>query len=244
MTTYPSPRSPELTPSPDARPAAPSRWSAGRVLAAIFASMLLLASLTLGVAGAAVAIANSTHRDADGYLMSSPLAVYAPGYALTSANLQIQGAVDLPHQILGDAKANVTSRGQAPVFVGVAKTSDVYAYLDGVRRTQVVAFAQDPLYRQLSGGAPSKAPTDITIWIAQAVGTGDQTVTWPVENGDWTMVVMNADGSAAVSADVAAGATVPAIEWIYGGLFVGAAASLLIGVVLLAATVRRTGSVT
>jgi hypothetical protein len=244
MTTYPSPRSQQFTPSPDSKPAAPSQWAAGRVLAAILACMLLLASLTLGTAGAAVAVANSTHRDAGGYLMSSPVAVNAPGYTLTSANLEVKGAVDLPHQILGDAKVNATSRGEAPVFVGVAKTVDLHGYLDGVRRTQVVAFGQDPRYEQLSGGAPSTAPTDIPIWVAQAVGTGTQTVTWPVENGDWTIVVMNADGSAGVSADVATGATVPGIDWIYGGLFAGAAVFLLIGAVLLTATVRRTGSAT
>jgi hypothetical protein len=213
-------------------------------MAAILAGMLLFASVTLGAAGAAVAIANSTHRDAGGYLMSSPVAVNTPGYALTSANLQINGAINLPHQILGDAKVNATSRGEAPVFVGVAKTSDLHGYLDGVRRTQVIAFGQDPLYEQLSGGAPSTAPTDIPIWVAQAVGTGTQTVTWPVENGDWTIVVMNADGSTAVSADVAAGANVPAIDWIYGALFAGAAVFLLIGAVLLTATVRRTRSAT
>jgi hypothetical protein len=45
-----------------------------------------------------------------------------------------------------------------------------------------------------------------------------------------------------VSADVATGATVPGIEWIYGGLFVGAGVTLLIGLVMLAATLRRTRS--
>jgi hypothetical protein len=34
------------------------------------------------------------------------------------------------------------------------------------------------------------------------------------------------------------------IDWIYGGLFAGAAVFLLIGAVLLTATVRRTGSAT
>jgi hypothetical protein len=202
--------------------------------------LLLLGSLTLTAAGAAVAIADSTHRDAGGYLMSDQVALQAGGYAITSANLEIQGAARLPHRILGSAKVSVTPKGDVPVFVGVAKTADVRSYLGGVRRTQVSVFAEDPVYQEVTGGAPGMAPTKSDIWVAQSAGSRAQTITWPVENGNWTIVVMNADGSRGVSADVATGATVPGIEWIYGGLFAGAGVALLIGLVLLTATVRRT----
>ena len=39
-------------------------------------------------------------------------------------------------------------------------------------------------------------------------------ITWPVETGNWTLVVMNADGSRNVVSDVAVGATVPAAGWV------------------------------
>jgi hypothetical protein len=244
MSTY-SPSHTQPLPTPPTQGATPggsNQWGGGRVLALIFGCLLLLASLTLAAGGAAVAIANSTQRDAGGYLMSDRVALEAGGYAITSANLEIQGAARLPHRILGTAKVTVTPNGDIPVFVGVAKTSDVQSYLGGVRRTQVTVFAEDPVYQQLTGGAPAMAPTRSDIWIAQAAGSRAQTLTWPVENGNWTIVVMNADGSRGVSADVTTGATVPGIEWIYGGLFVGAGVTLLIGLVILAATVRRTRS--
>jgi hypothetical protein len=244
MSTY-SPSNTQPLPTPPMQgptPGASNRWGAGRVLALIFGCLLLLASLMLAAGGAAVAIADNTQRDAGGYLMSDPIALEAGGYAITSANLEIQGAARLPHRILGTAKVSVTPNGDIPVFVGVAKTSDVRSYLGGVQRTQVSVFAEDPVYQKLAGGAPAMAPTKSDIWVAQAAGGQAQTVTWPVENGNWTIVVMNADGSRGVSADVATGATVPGIDWIYGGLFLGAGVTLVIGLVMVAATVRRTRS--
>jgi hypothetical protein len=209
------------------------------VLALIFACLLLLVALLLAVGGAAVAVADTTQRDAGGYLMSDRIALQSGGYAVTSANLEIQGAARLPHRILGNAKVSATPDADTPVFVGVAKTSDARSYLSGVRRAQVRVFAEDPVYRNLNGGAPATAPAKSDIWVAQSAGTGTRTITWPVENGNWTIVVMNADGSRGVSADVATGATVPAIKWVYVGLLVGAGILLVIGVLMLLATVRR-----
>jgi hypothetical protein len=242
MSTYSQPRADSLPPARDPAPASPTRWGVRRVPALIVGCLLLVASLIFATGGVAVAIADRTHRDAGGYLMSDQVALQAGGYAVTSANLEIQGAARLPHRILGNAKVSATPKGDSAVFVGVAKTSDVRSYLGGVRRTQVSVFAEDPVLRELTGGPPSMAPSRSDIWVAQAAGTGTQTVSWPVENGDWTIVVMNADGSQGVSVGVATGATVPAIEWVYGGLFVGAGVMLLLGVTVLTATVRRTRS--
>ncbi len=211
------------------------------MLALVLGCLLLLASLVLAVSGSVVAIADSAHRDAGGYLMSSPVGLGAGGYAITSPNLEIQGAARLPHRILGDAKVTATSNSDIPVFVGVARTSDVRGYLGGVSRAQVSVFAAHPVYTNLEGGAPATPPTTSGIWVAQATGTGSRTITWPVENGNWTIVVMNADGSRGVSADVATGATVPGIAWVYGGLYLGAVVTLLLGAVLLLAA-RRTRS--
>lgn len=242
MSTYSQPQTGSLPPARDPASASPTRWGAGRVLKLIVACLLLVASLMFAAGGAAVAIADGTHRDAGGYLMSDRVALESGGYAITSANLEIQGAARLPHRILGNAKVSVTPDGDTPVFVGVASTSDVRSYLGGVRRTQVSVFAEDPVLRVLTGRPPAMAPTRSDIWVAQAAGTGTQTVAWPVENGNWTIVVMNADGSRGVGAGVATGATVPAIEWVYGGLFVGAGVMLLIGVLMLTAALRRTRS--
>ena len=57
--------------------------------------------------------------------------------------------------------------------------------------------------------------------MAQSLGAGTHSVTFPLESGDWTVVVMNADGQAAVSADLAVGATVPGLRWLVAILLSG-----------------------
>ncbi len=227
-----------MPPAPTPPPTA-SRWTAGRVAAVVIGCVVLMGSVLVGAGGAALAIVDGTQRDGDGYLMSDPIALSTGTYALTSANLEIEGTSSLPHRILGDAKVTAAPTGDAAVFVGVAPTAEVGRYLAGVGLAEVRSLAGNPAYRTRDGAAPSTQPADGDIWVAQAAGAGTQTVTWPVENGDWTVVVMNADGSRGVSADVAAGATVPVLTWVYAGLFVAAGLGVLVGGTILLLAVRR-----
>jgi len=56
---------------------------------------------------------------------------------------------------------------------------------------------------------------------------------WDVEDGDWSVVVMNADGSTGVEADISSGAKVPFLDELgwsalgAGGILVLAAAGLI-----------------
>jgi hypothetical protein len=73
------------------------------------------------------------------------------------------------------------------------------------------------------GGRRPAAPAAQRFWVASAHGGGRQTVTWSVRRGDWSIVVMNADGTAGVDAGVSAGARLPflaALGWsaVGGGL--------------------------
>ena len=71
-------------------------------------------------------------------------------------------------------------------------------------------------------------PAKQTFWAA----TGSHSLHWNVQSGDWSIVVMNADGSRGVAAAVSAGAKVPFIATIayvvlgLGLLFVIATAAL------------------
>ena len=62
-----------------------------------------------------------------------------------------------------------------------------------------------PRYRTDAGEQRPAAPGTQPFWVAAAEGTGRQTVSWEVDDGEWAVVVMNADGSRAVSADVEVG---------------------------------------
>jgi hypothetical protein len=133
-------------------------------------------------------------------------------------------------------RLEVSSRNDKPVFVGIARTKDVSTYLRGASHTTLTDFHSDPfraVYRAEPGSAQPAAPTSKRIWAAAAHGTGPQTVTWDVKHGDWSIVVMNADGSRGVDAGVSAGADFPilsALAWgsVGGGLVLLGVASLLI----------------
>ena len=50
---------------------------------------------------------------------------------------------------------------------------------------------------------------------------GTQTVTWKVREGDWSVVLMNADGSRGVIAEVDLGAKLSFLLWVAIGLLMG-----------------------
>ena len=60
-------------------------------------------------------------------------------------------------------------------------------------------------YSSRPAPAPPGPPTAQDIWVAQ----GTRSLTWDVDSGDWSVVVMNQDGSRGVTAGVGAGAKVP-----------------------------------
>jgi hypothetical protein len=70
----------------------------------------------------------------------------------------------------------------------------------------------------LTGGAAvrwaDRTQRDADGYFSGSTGVGTQTLAWPVQDGDWTLVVLNADGSRGVVAQVEAGATVPALGWV------------------------------
>ena len=87
------------------------------------------------------------------------------------------------------------------------------------------------------GSSPATPPTEETFWVAQATGE-EADVTWTLEDGDWTVVLMNADGSAGISDEVSAGAEVPWLSGVIAGLFVLAVLLLAAGTVLIVVPVR------
>ncbi|HSC51218.1 MAG TPA: hypothetical protein VLD16_13220, partial [Gaiellaceae bacterium] len=72
-------------------------------------------------------------------------------------------------------------------------------------------------------GAPRAPPTAQSFWAASASGVGTQTLSWKVRDGDWSVVLMNADGSRGVAADVDLGAKLSFLLWVAIGLLIGGA---------------------
>lgn len=215
-------------------PAPPPTRAEGRGIATMIAGSLaaLLALALLFAAGTLLYF--DTQRDSAGYV-STDMTSYSTGtYAIVSDGYRAGRSGDLvvPQDVLG--KIRVHARSTEPLFIGMGPAAAVDRYLGRVARQQVNGFAARHSGSQVIHGiAPSTPPTAQTFWAASTTGTGDRSLTWQSRNGDWRVVVMKADGSAEVKADVAIGAQLPHIvtfgfALLGAGLLLGTASALLI----------------
>jgi len=183
---------------------------------------------------------DQTQRDASGYLMTGSTAYSTDTYALVSDSYRTGAAGDVlvARDMLGTVR--IRSHSSTPVFVGIARAAAVDSYLAGVRHEVATRFdAQQSDFRLHDGGAPATPPTAKHFWAAQSRGSGIQTLSWSPQNGNWRIVVMNANGSAGVRTDLALGARFPHLLWIGIGVLSGGALLLLLGGGGIYAAVRR-----
>ena len=210
----------------------------------VVGALVALVSFGLVVAGGGLAIAQAFARDDDGFYRTPTGRFASEGVAVTSATIDLTvHAVDGERGRLGDWDLGVVSRIRAHaadggrLFIGIGRTADVQAYLDGAAYDEVREVRFDPFdvdYRRHAGTATVVPPGDSPIWTAKTVGSGRQQLTWPLADGAWTAVVMNADGSPGVSADVSVGAKTDLLVAITIGLLAGAGVLGLAALALLA----------
>lgn len=226
-----------------ATPGPSHRWTAGRVVTLVVGALMAAISLGLLAGGGAALWADQVLRDDDGYL-TSPTRVLSTGqYAVRSERIDL-GEADvswaLPDRWLGTVRLRATPTTEgAAVFVGVARTVDVSAYLSAAGYATVTALNQGTTtYREHDGGPPPTLPGEQTFWSARASGTGPQRLTWEPQPGLWTLVVMNADASPGVAVRADLGATVPALGWLWVTLLVAGMVLLVVaGTVIVVAVV-------
>jgi hypothetical protein len=102
-----------------------------------------------------------------------------------------------------DLRLRVTAPGSdSQIFVGIGPTAAVDAYLDGVAHDEITGLVNGgtPVYRTSAGSSPAAEPADQTFWAVATSGLGTQQLRWSPTNGRWAVVIMNADGSANVTA--------------------------------------------
>jgi hypothetical protein len=217
----------------------------GRSIALVVTGALasLFAAGLLAIGG--LALWGDSQKDSDGYISTDTHHFEAGTRALATENLDVDlGDADwiAESNDLGKVRVQVDSRGDNPVFVGIARTSDVEDYLAGVAHSTLTDVNTSPFdadYDDHAGDRRPVAPADSRIWAASEHGSGKQTLNWEIEDGEWSVVVMNADGSAGVDADVSTGANVPFLDEI-GWTAIGSGSFvLIIGVALLVMGIRR-----
>ena len=219
-------------------PAVRRSWSGWRTLLVIAGFIAGLVSVVLFAIGG-FGLWAQQQRDGNGYFTAGPERVSTSTSALVSPSLDI-GATGpdafYTDDFLGEVRVDFASTSGAPVFIGIGPAADVAAYLNGVGHDEVADFDVDPFKLSTTarpGDKSAAAPGTQSFWVASATGADPGALTWTARSGDWSVVIMNADGSPNVATELSLGGTVPVVEGITVGSLVGAVLMLLVATALI-----------
>jgi hypothetical protein len=193
------------------------------------AVVAVVALTVLAVAGVAI-WTDVAKRDGSGYLTANAHRYASPTRAIESDELTI--GTEVPKRLIDNVRLEASST--KPVFVGIARTAAVERYLAGTSYATAKGLDLDPFgvtYVTHTGKKSPGLPASKTFWAASAVGAGVTDLTWKPKSGSWSVVVMNADGSRGVSADVSAGVKAAWLLW--AGIGVALAGAILLAVAAL-----------
>jgi hypothetical protein len=216
-------------------------WTGGRIASLVIGALLVLVSLGLLGSGGTAMWAYLTQRD-DGYVTTDAHTFSTAGSALATKPAELGSAgvgwLYSP-SLLSKVRIRVRTASDAqPHFVGIARSSDVDRYLEGVKRTVISDYWTDDT-EAVGGGALKAAPATQRFWVASSTGPGTRTLTWKPTDGSWSVVVTNATGRPGVDAGTDFGARVPALPWIAIGVLVAGAVFMAGGLLLTLGAVRR-----
>ena len=199
---------------------------AGALLALVGTAVAAVGAILLGLFGGDGTVASGSH----------PLSTSRTALVSSVADIDdISSVAD----VVGDPRIRISAHSGAgePLFVGIGPAAQVDRYLASVPADVVTDLELDPFElarKPRDGSRRPEPPADQDIWVASGTGTDSATLRWKVRDGDYRLVLMNADGSRGVNAegDVALTAShVPTIAWsmIGGGVLLLLAGAATIG---------------
>lgn len=217
---------------------------------------VLLTTLGLGLAGTGAVLMGAESAQRDGqYLSGEAEQLQTTGYAVTTASLVIDpGETGLsgvpPLEELASVQVRVTSMvPDQAVFIGIANAADASTYLEGVPHAvlggmvwtsegqQPGQWSWSPDARgdleEVAGDQSAVPPAEQEFWATSATGTGTQEITFDLQPGQWTLVVMNADATRPVWIDLEAGVRTELLDSVNPGLLIAGLVALLLGIPLL-----------
>jgi hypothetical protein len=208
----------------------------GRIIAIIIGALVALPALGLFIGGGVLGFAYLSERGDDGYFDETLDRIASPTAAITTGDVDLKADPGPPDWVFDvvDATVRIRARAQDSVdlFVGIGPTADVEAYLADVAREEITDIepSGDVDYRTIPGKAVPAPPGDQQFWVASASGMDEQVLIWDLTEGEWTAVLMNADGAPGIVADVTVGLR-------SGAIVAVAIVLLLVGSVLMAIAV-------
>jgi hypothetical protein len=195
-------------------------WTGGRTAGLVTGVLALVVGLGLAAGGAGLLLLDGPARSSDGYVLT--------GYErLATSTAALEARVELPvegpswfygPEQLGTVRIDVVPASGEPLFVGIAARDDAATFLTGTSHDRLDDLRADPGYSRSGGSESAPVPAGQPWWVAADEGTGPLSVTWPAQEGDWSVVLLRSDGSPDVAAEVRVGATLPHLHDIGLGL--------------------------
>ncbi len=229
----------------------PARFGPGRILLIVLGSLLALIGLAGAVGGGGLLVANATLRDESGYFSSGFHPYATSKAAITSESLDVTDIGPLGSLSsggLGTLRIRARMRDGSPLFIGVARRSDLSGYLRGVPHDELNSVDFRPFRTRVTpipGSNRPSPPESRTFWAARASGSGEQVLTWKIREGTWSVAAMRLTGAPGVDMEAAIGAKVRWLVPLSLGLLAGGALAIGLGTttILLSTRRRHRGSV-
>jgi hypothetical protein len=213
--------------------------SAGRIVLLIFGIFFILASLVAVAAGGGVIWAGQYHKDSEGFHATSPMEIRSMTYAVTSDTIEIDRGASEALNWLGMDKIKAVAENDdpdRPVFLGIADSRDVNAYLSGVKHDEITSlevFNSSFDLKIQPGITPPEAPGLQDFWLEESEGAGGQEIVFDLEEGEYTIVAMNSDASEGIELEAVFGIKSSGIVVLIGVVFLVIAVILLAGGIIM-----------
>jgi hypothetical protein len=209
----------------------------------IVGSILILIGALAAISGGALLYLFGGDR----VLASPPHQVITPTSALVTDLGTITNTSGVTIAIAAPT-LHVTASGSAdrPIFVGVGPADAVDRYLKGVSADRVTdlelsRFVLDTVRQP--GSTPAESPAAQDFWVATAQTTAVADLTWEIQDGNYSIVIMNADGTVGIDTVVSAGVGLPGSSAVWELVIVAGAVVVVFGLGVLAVGSRRRTSV-
>lgn len=227
------------TPGPAApAPVRPSRHSRPVVL--VVGVLLALLGMPPLLGGIGLGWALTTQRDDQGFFTTPSERVSTSTVALTTSQVDLgQPGPDgwWADRDLATVRLSVTSPDGSPTFVGIGPSAAVEVYLGDASYDELTDVTGDPfdytLTRKGGDGTLSGPPAEQGLWTTQTAGGGTQELTWDLEPGTYTVVIMNARGTPGVDVEVAAAGRLDMLGPLTAALLVGGLLLVTAGALLI-----------
>jgi hypothetical protein len=177
----------------------PAPRSAGRTGLMIGGGILASVGAVLALGGGGILALGGS----DGTFSSGHRDVSTSTSALVSEVAKINGTADVT-DALGHPRVRISAdsvRSDRSVFVGIGPKAQVDRYLAGASIDKVNDFEVDPWSldkTRREGTTMPKPPATQSFWVAKSAGS-TAAIDWKVRDGNYRVVVMNADGSRGVA---------------------------------------------